>query len=418
MGHNGVAVNDVAKVKRGVSTVIYTVQTTGTFYYDGTYTLITAAPTNFEVSETTATNSLSSTTASSTSSSSTTSFSSASLSSTSSSPLSSISVARSRPSHSSTSSSGISAGETAGISIGTFIAGLALALLGFWFCMNRRKHSQGHRSRKSHDNNTYDGDKQGISQTSTREETLLDPVDDSTLKSTMAKLNSFIDQHVLSHYHEDPIQISQRQLAQAIIDRRSKNALGDMSPDELASLMIAPATRLHAIRHFVAWVILSHTGLDAQPDACLLPRYIVTFYNAFPPIERQAGCEEAFECALSQWKHLSAFLLVPNRSFREDPKVDETQVRSAIDVNLKAFNHVLAPFVINGPVNNHDWEKNLRAIVFAGAELGLTLFSQQSAWVFDWKHHGRSEAVVVFPALLEKVKGRSKLRIVSEAVMA
>lgn len=128
----------------------------------------------------------------------------------------------------------------------------------------------------------------------------------------------------------------------------------------------------------------------------------------------------AFESAFKKWKHLSSFLLVPNRSFREDPKVNESQIRPAIDMNLKAFNHVLSPFMISDSKNNMGWEKNLRAIIFSGAELGLTLFSQQSTWVFDWNQHGRSDsmAVVVFPALLEEVKGRTRLRIVSEAVVA
>lgn len=69
---------------------------------------------------------------------------------------------------------------------------------------------------------------------------------------------------------------------------------------------------------------------------------------------------------------------------------------------------------------NLEWEKNLRAIIFAGAELGFTLFSQQSTWVFDWKVQGRpdSREIVVFPALLEKVLGKTRLRIVSEAVVA
>ncbi len=128
----------------------------------------------------------------------------------------------------------------------------------------------------------------------------------------------------------------------------------------------------------------------------------------------------AFETAFMQWKHLSAFLLVPNRSFREDPKIDESQIRPAIDVNLNIFNHVLAPFRISDSKHNVDWEKNLRAITFAGAELGLTLFSQLSNWVFDWKQHGRPDgtAIVVFPALLEKVRGKTRLRIVSDAVVA
>jgi len=195
--------------------------------------------------------------------------------------------------------------------------------------------------------------------------------------------------------------------------------MGGISADELARLLITPATRFSAIRHFIASVILSNATLNAQPSACLLPNFIVAFYNAFPPVERQAGCEETFESAFTKWKHLSSFLLVANRSLREEPKLDESQIRAAIEVNLKVLNHVLAPFMLNGS-KNLEWEKNLRAIIFSGAELGFTLFSQQSTWEFDWKQHGRSDSmgIVVFPALLEKVLGKTRLRSVSEAVVA
>jgi hypothetical protein len=126
-----------------------------------------------------------------------------------------------------------------------------------------------------------------------------------------------------------------------------------------------------------------------------------------------------FESAFTKWKHLSSFLLVPNRSLREDPKLNESQIRGAIETNLKVLNHVLAPFMLNGS-KSLEWEKNLRAIIFAGAELGFILFSQQSTWVFDWKQQGRADSreIVVFPALLEKVLGKTRLRIVSEAVVA
>lgn len=87
-------------------------------------------------------------------------------------------------------------------------------------------------------------------------------------------------------------------------------------------------------------------------------------------------------------------------------------------MNLKVLNHVLAPFMLNGS-KNLEWERNLRAIIFSGAELGLTLFSQQSTWVYDWKQQkSDSMGIVVFPALLEKVMGKTRLRIVSEAVVA
>lgn len=122
---------------------------------------------------------------------------------------------------------------------------------------------------------------------------------------------------------------------------------------------------------------------------------------------------------MTAWKHTSAFLLVPNRSYREEPKLNAATVQTAVDQNLKLILHVLDPFISGGARQTGEWEKNLRAIILSGAELALCLFSQQSNWLFDWNLPAKAggKGSVVFPALLEKPKGRSRPRLVSDGVV-
>lgn len=170
--------------------------------------------------------------------------------------------------------------------------GLGLGVLALWFLFRRRKETNRHRQGRMADQVGNAGLGAAAVSEKHSDLALLDPADDSALRSTMSKLNSFIDQHVLSNYHEDKVAMSAAQVSKAIADCNLHVPSGGMSVNDLASLLIAPSSRLHAIRYLIAWVILSNAKLDARPDACLLPRFIVAFYNAFPPAERLPGADE------------------------------------------------------------------------------------------------------------------------------
>jgi hypothetical protein len=111
--------------------------------------------------------------------------------------------------------------------------------------------------------------------------------------------------------------------------------------------------------------------------------------------------------------------------------------------NVALINSVLKPFLNPGSESQRYQERNLGAIVFQAAQLGLLLFSQQSIWVFDWEPPRREEVVngdkpgarvtttevgvarktvgrmlVVFPAIGETIyrHGSRQIRMVAAAV--
>jgi len=125
-----------------------------------------------------------------------------------------------------------------------------------------------------------------------------------------------------------------------------------------------------------------------------------------------------FDKALSKWRHLSAFLLQPSRSTREAPIPIQQDLQPVIARNLAVINKILKPFIDLNPDNQRSQERNLSAILFEGAQLGLLLFSQPSIWVWGWKIGSgegggvRRRTFVVFPSLGERVErhGRDRVR--------
>jgi hypothetical protein len=152
---------------------------------------------------------------------------------------------------------------------------------------------------------------------------------------------------------------------------------------------------------------------------------------------------KVFERAFTKWRTLSAFLLEPIRSNRQPPKANEQELHHAIGRNVALINSVLKPFLNPGHESQRYQERNLSAIAFQGAQLGLLLFSQQSVWVFDWEPSRIEDAVngdkpetrvtnaevgvarkavgrtlVIFPAIGETIyrHGSRRIRTVTAAV--
>jgi hypothetical protein len=102
---------------------------------------------------------------------------------------------------------------------------------------------------------------------------------------------------------------------------------------------------------------------------------------------------KVFEKAFTKWRYLSAFLLEPIRSNRQPPQANQQELQRAIGGNVALINSVLKPFLNPGSESQRYQERNLSAIVFQAAQLGLLLFSQQSVWVFDWEPSRREDLV-------------------------
>jgi hypothetical protein len=152
---------------------------------------------------------------------------------------------------------------------------------------------------------------------------------------------------------------------------------------------------------------------------------------------------KVFEKAFTKWRYLSAFLLEPIRSNRQPPQANQKELQRAIGSNVALINSVLKPFLNPGSESQQYQERNLSAIVFQAAQLGLLLFSQHSVWIFDWELSRREDLVngdkpgtrvtttevgagrktvgrmlVVFPAIGETIyqHGSRRMRTVAAAV--
>jgi len=101
-------------------------------------------------------------------------------------------------------------------------------------------------------------------------------------------------------------------------------------------------------------------------------------------VERQYGSQEAFDKALAQWRHLTAFLLQPLRSTRDPPNPSKADLSPSINLNVSSINTILSPFLKSIPDSQRFQEQNLAGIVFKVAQLALILFSQPSNWKFSW----------------------------------
>lgn len=151
-----------------------------------------------------------------------------------------------------------------------------------------------------------------------------------------------------------------------------------------------------------------------------------------------------FEKAFTKWRHLSAFLLQPIRSSREALQANEQELQEAINGNIASINIVLNSFINPSLEDQRRRQDNLRAIIFAGAQIGLLLFSQPFEWQFSWQAaSNRTEFVggdkagtqatsteirgqqdmlartlVVFPAIREKIDGDGvrRIKVITEAV--
>jgi len=102
---------------------------------------------------------------------------------------------------------------------------------------------------------------------------------------------------------------------------------------------------------------------------------------------------KVFEKSFTKWRYLSAFLLEPIRSNRQPPQANQQELQRAIGRNVALINSVLKPFLNPGSESQRYQERNLSAIVFQAAQMGLLLFSQQSVWVFDWEPSRREDVV-------------------------
>jgi hypothetical protein len=238
------------------------------------------------------------------STSSTTSTSTTSKSTISQSPAPTTSTSTT-PSSSGTASSNLSPNDVAGIAVGTFIAGVLLALVGTClFAMLRKRNRHSHGRRGHYRNPGYSQeDNRPMKEMSSSvqplngerdirlDKVLLEPISSSDIKTDMSAIGSQIVQHVDNNYHLKPVDGLPASFTETLTVMRYSN-FTSISTEQLGRLLLNVQTRRGAIRHLISYFIFSRIALTCDVDTSLLPSHIITFLRQMPPPEKTSGSRE------------------------------------------------------------------------------------------------------------------------------
>ncbi|KAJ3566481.1 hypothetical protein NPX13_g7113 [Xylaria arbuscula] len=249
------------------------------------------------------------------------------------------------------------------------------------------------------------------------EQFLLDPVPQSKISQELQFLGQLIQQHCETYYHLLPVHISESELAGHL----SLLGIGNgriSGTKNTTALLMAPATRLTAIRYVIAKAVFGSTALVASPGLSLLPPGVSDMTSRIPSTEENTGNHRATEAALTQWRQLSAFLLHPNRSDRT-PLVPSDDLLSVQEHKLAvALNACLKPFVKGREDQLHKQQSHLEQVIRECATFGYLLFSQPSEYRLRFENYEGS-GIVVCPGLYKVVNdnGSSHQELVSAPVV-
>lgn len=117
----------------------------------------------------------------------------------------------------------------------------------------------------------------------------------------------------------------------------------------------------------------------------------------------------AFSIALCRWRHLSAFLLHPNRSERTSLPGNVASLETQSEGLTDLLNTFLSVFVEPHPNSRHEQASHLRAVVREHGKLGYMLLSQPGDWNLITEESllaVKQDRVVLVEAGLEKLSGR------------
>jgi len=214
-----------------------------------------------------------------------------------------------------------SPGTVAGISIGTFFAGVLLALLCFclFLMLRKKKHrsydsaGRGRRYRDSEHSQEYGTQMKQMTSTVqplgarndiSIDRILLEPVSSSDIKTDMLAIGSQIVQHVDNNYHLNTVDSLPANFTESLV-REHYSALTGISIEQLGKLLRDVRTRRAAIRHLISYFIFSRIILTSDVESSLLPGHIIAFLRQMPPPERTSGSKEGELISYSNYLTLS-----------------------------------------------------------------------------------------------------------------
>ncbi|KAI0405713.1 hypothetical protein F4802DRAFT_596982 [Xylaria palmicola] len=118
---------------------------------------------------------------------------------------------------------------------------------------------------------------------------------------------------------------------------------------------------------------------------------------------------EVTELALARWRHLSAFLLRPNKGEHTALVPSKNVSTQGVQELTLALNRFPEPFISRDREARHEQENDLREIIAEHATFGYILLSQPSDYRFRFDNRGTLDTIVVFPGL-DKLIGKKGCR--------
>ena len=102
----------------------------------------------------------------------------------------------------------------------------------------------------------------------------------------------------------------------------------------------------------------------------------------------------------ARWRVLTAELL--QSSYVRNPFTSSDSRQEVIQTTLATLDNVLQPYA-DPHMNNGERKRNLEELLKRSALFAFTLFSQPSAWDFEWQggHSVTSGEICIFPALMQ-----------------
>ncbi|CAN9194361.1 unnamed protein product [Alternaria alternata] len=299
-------------------------------------------------------------------------------------------------------SGGLGAGVVAGVAVGCLAAGALIAGLVLWFCWRRKRASKAQYSQA--DTYASASHEKGFS-TNTIPLTgqrhaatplgggLPQPLEDKAISGDVSKISNAIKNHVQSYYHTS-------QVNPGLIDYDDLQALGSNLPisvGTLTTLLGNTATREIALRFIIAWVVVSKIQPSKEPSKTLLPSEVADCYQAISTGDRSFQDQASLT---ARWRVMTAELM--QSSYVRNPFSPSDSRHASIQATLATLDNVLQLYA-DTRMNNGERKRNLEELLKRAALFAFTLFSQPSAWEFEWQEEQgvTSGDLCIFPALMQ-----------------
>ncbi|KEF61129.1 uncharacterized protein A1O9_02694 [Exophiala aquamarina CBS 119918] len=295
-------------------------------------------------------------------------------------------------------------GPIAGAAVGCLIGGALIAALLTFFIMSSRNRSRRHkRSSRWEKVACANEPKESPPDTSVGawEKHLPQPEADSDLRSAVSGLFDQIEMHVEQYYQDIAVKID------PLV--HSNIAHFDSHLHQAAILDLLATTRRPTmlIKHAIAYFIVSSISAESNSAISFLPADFTALPQSIQSATATKNNSMVFDAAYCKWRVLTAYLHPQPENDRAYTAARDMAIANAAE-NLC---HAFSPWARDREGTRRG---NLVSIMKVAAEVGVTMFSQPSTLVWDWRlsRHGeqghRGMRLVLRPGLIRTTSAEAR----------